>query len=220
MWREPDEGIWEIRGKRQHFTYSKVSAWTAIDRAIKFSEATGEDVPLDRWRAARDEIHAEVLAKGYDAERNTFVQYYGGSGLDASLLLIPISGFLPADDPRVLGTIDAIQQEICEGPFVWRYSTEDGVDGLAGGEGAFLICSFWLVSALATAGRVEEAERNLEQLGAAKRCRPPQRGVRPPEQTPAGQLPAGVLAHRTVARHLRDQRSTPVGHIRPPARPG
>ena len=168
MWREPDEGIWEIRGKRQHFTYSKVSAWTAIDRAIKFSEATGEDVPLDRWRAARDEIHAEVLAKGYDAERNTFVQYYGGSGLDASLLLIPISGFLPADDPRVLGTIDAIQQEICEGPFVWRYSTEDGVDGLAGGEGAFLICSFWLVSALATAGRVEEAERNLEQLTALR----------------------------------------------------
>jgi GH15 family glucan-1,4-alpha-glucosidase len=168
MWREPDEGIWEIRGKRQHFTYSKVSAWTAIDRAIKFSEATGEDVPLDRWRAARDEIHAEVLAKGYDAERNTFVQYYGGNRLDASLLLIPIFGFLPADDPRVLGTIDAIQQEICEGPFVWRYSTEDGVDGLAGGEGAFLICCFWLVSALAMAGRVEEAERNLEQLTALR----------------------------------------------------
>ena len=104
MWREPDEGIWEIRGKRQHFTYSKVSAWTAIDRAIKFSEATGENVPLDRWRAARDEIHAEVLAKGYDAERNTFVQYYGGAAW-MSLLLIPISGFLPADDPRVLGTI-------------------------------------------------------------------------------------------------------------------
>jgi GH15 family glucan-1,4-alpha-glucosidase len=168
MWREPDEGIWEIRGKRQHFTYSKVSAWTAIDRAIKYFEATGEDAPLDRWRAARDEIHAEVLAKGYDAERNTFVQYYGGNSLDASLLLIPIFGFLPADDPRVLGTIDAIQQEICEGPFVWRYSTEVGVDGLAGGEGAFLICCFWLVSALAAAGRVEEAERNLEQLTALR----------------------------------------------------
>ena len=112
----------------------------------------------------RDEIHAEVLAKGYDAERNTFVQYYGGKGLDASLLLIPASGFLPAEDPRVLGTIEAIQREICDGPFVWRYSTEEGVDGLAGGEGAFLICSFWLVSALAKAGRVEAAERNLEQL--------------------------------------------------------
>jgi GH15 family glucan-1,4-alpha-glucosidase len=164
MWRDPDEGIWEIRGQRQHFTYSKVSAWTAVDRAIKFSEATGADAPLDRWRAVRDEIHAEVLAKGYDAERNTFVQYYGGKGLDASLLLIPSSGFLPAEDPRVLGTIDAIQREICDGPFVWRYSTEGGVDGLAGSEGAFLICSFWLVSALAQAGRVEEAERNLQQL--------------------------------------------------------
>jgi GH15 family glucan-1,4-alpha-glucosidase len=164
MWRDPDEGIWEIRGQRQHFTYSKVSAWTAIDRAVKYAEATGADAPLDRWRAVRDEIHAEVLAKGYDAERNTFVQYYGGKGLDASLLLIPASGFLPAEDPRVLGTIEAIQREICDGPFVWRYSTEEGVDGLAGGEGAFLICSFWLVSALAKAGRVEAAERNLEQL--------------------------------------------------------
>jgi GH15 family glucan-1,4-alpha-glucosidase len=164
MWREPDEGIWEIRGQRQHFTYSKVSAWTAIDLAIKYYEATGADAPLDRWRAVRDEIHAEVLAKGYDPERNTFVQYYGGNGLDASLLLLPTFGFLPADDPRFLGTIDAIQREICEGPFVWRYSTEEGVDGLAGSEGAFLICCFWLVSALASAGRVEEAERNLEQL--------------------------------------------------------
>jgi GH15 family glucan-1,4-alpha-glucosidase len=164
MWRDPDEGIWEIRGQRQHFTYSKVSAWTAIDRAVKVAEATGADAPLDRWRGVRDEIHAEVLAKGYDAERNTFVQYYGGKGLDASLLLIPESGFLPAEDPRVLGTIEAIQREICDGPFVWRYSTEESVDGLAGGEGAFLICSFWLVSALAKAGRVEAAERNLEQL--------------------------------------------------------
>ena len=164
MWREPDEGIWEIRGQRQHFTYSKVSAWTAVDRAIKLAEATEEDAPLERWRSVRDEIHAEVMAKGYDPERNTFVQYYGGKGLDASLLLIPTFGFLPADDPRVVGTIEAIQQEICEGPFVWRYSTEEGVDGLAGSEGAFLICSFWLVSALAGAGRVEEAERNLEQL--------------------------------------------------------
>jgi GH15 family glucan-1,4-alpha-glucosidase len=164
MWREPDEGIWEIRGQRQHFTYSKVSAWTAIDRAIRISEATGADAPLDRWRAVRDEIYAEVLAKGYDEERNTFVQYYGGKGLDASLLLIPIFGFLPGQDPRIVGTIDAIQREICEGPFVYRYSTEEGVDGLAGSEGAFLICSFWLVSALARAGRVEEAERNLEQL--------------------------------------------------------
>jgi GH15 family glucan-1,4-alpha-glucosidase len=165
-WREPDEGIWEIRGKPQHFTYSKVSAWTALDRAIKFAEGTGLTAPLDRWRRVRDEIHAEVCAQGFDRGRNTFVQYYGATGLDASLLLIPISGFLPPQDPRVLGTIDAIQREISSGPFVWRYATEEGVDGLAGSEGTFLICSFWLVSALALAGRVEEAERNLEQLRA------------------------------------------------------
>ena len=165
-WRDPDEGIWEIRGKPQHFTYSKVSAWTALDRAIKFAEGTGPAAPLERWRRVRDEIHADVCMHGFDRERNTFVQYYGAKGLDASLLLIPILGFLPPQDPRVLGTIDAIQREICSGPYVRRYSTEEGVDGLAGSEGTFLICSFWLVSALALAGRVEEAERNLEQLRA------------------------------------------------------
>ena len=122
--------------------------------------------PLERWRRVRDEIHADVCQHGFDKERNSFMQYYGSSVLDASLLLIPITGFLPATDPRVLGTIDAIQREICSGPLVFRYSTEDGIDGLAGSEGAFLICSFWLVSALALAGRVEEAERNLEQLQA------------------------------------------------------
>jgi GH15 family glucan-1,4-alpha-glucosidase len=163
-WREPDEGIWEIRGKRQHFTFSKVSAWTAVDRAIKLSEDTGRAAPLERWRRLRDEIHADVCANGFDARRNSFVQYYGATGLDASLLLLPISGFLPPRDPRVLGTIAAVQREICSGPLVWRYSTDEGVDGLAGGEGAFLICSFWLVSALALAGRVDEARRNLEQL--------------------------------------------------------
>ena len=167
-WREPDEGIWEIRGQRQHFTYSKVAAWTAMDRAIKIAEATGLDAPLARWCGVRDEIHAEVCARGFDAQRNTFVQYYGAKGLDASLLLMPISGFLPATDPRVLGTIEAIQREISSGPFVWRYATADGVDGLAGHEGAFLICSFWLVSALAMAGRVEQAEQHLDQLRALR----------------------------------------------------
>ena len=165
-WREPDEGIWEIRAERQHFTSSKVSAWTALDRAIKLIETTGRAAPLERWRRVRDEIHADVCAHGFDTERNSFVQYYGSKGLDASLLLIPVSGFLPPQDPRVLGTIDAIQREICSGPFVWRYSTDEEIDGLAGSEGAFLICSFWLVSALALAGRIEEAERNLEQLRA------------------------------------------------------
>jgi GH15 family glucan-1,4-alpha-glucosidase len=165
-WREPDEGIWEVRGERQHFTYSKVSAWTAFDRAIKLAEGAGRALPLERWRRVRDEIHADVCAHGFDADRRSFVQYYGAKGLDASLLLIPASGFLPPQDPRVLGTIDAIQREICSGPFVWRYSTDEGMDGLAGSEGTFLICSFWLISALALAGRVEEAERNLEELRA------------------------------------------------------
>lgn len=165
-WRERDEGIWEIRGKSQHFTYSKVSAWAAIDRAIKLAEGTGRNAPLERWRRVRDEIHADVCMNGFDRKRNTFVQYYGGTGMDASLLLIPISGFLPPQDPRVLGTIDAIQKEICNGPFVYRYATEAGVDGLAGDEGTFLICSFWLVSALALAGRIEEAEHNFKRLRA------------------------------------------------------
>jgi len=163
-WREPDEGIWEVRGERKHFTFSKVSAWAALESAIRLAEGTGRAAPLERWRRVRDEIHADVCAHGFDTKRNSFVQHYGGTGLDASLLLIPIFGFLPPQDPRVLATIDAIQREICSGPFVWRYSTDEGVDGLAGSEGAFLICSFWLVSALALAGRVEEAERNLEQL--------------------------------------------------------
>jgi GH15 family glucan-1,4-alpha-glucosidase len=164
QWREPDEGIWEVRGQRQHFTYSKVSAWTAMDRAVKVAEKAGLDVPLERWRATRDEIHAEVCERGFDVEKNSFVQHYGGKGLDASLLLIPVSGFLPATDPRVVGTIEAIQREICSGPFVWRYSTEGGVDGLAGSEGAFLICSFWLVAALAMMGRVDEAIEHMREL--------------------------------------------------------
>jgi GH15 family glucan-1,4-alpha-glucosidase len=160
-----EDGLGGICDDHQILCFA-LALWNALDRAIKFAEGTGRAVPLDRWRRVRDEIHADVCAHGFDTERNTFVQYYGATGLDASLLLIPISGFLPPQDRRVLGTIDAIQREICSGPYVWRYSTEEGVDGLAGSEGTFLICSFWLVSALALAGRVEEAKRNLEQLRA------------------------------------------------------
>lgn len=167
-WREPDEGIWEVRGNRQHFVYSKVSAWVAFDRAIKMHEESGIPAPLERWRQVRDEIHREVCERGFDPEKNSFVQYYGAKALDASLLLIPVSGFLPPDDPRVVGTVEAIQREITSGPFVWRYSTEEGVDGLAGSEGAFLICSFWLVAALALIGRTEEAKANLRQLAALR----------------------------------------------------
>jgi GH15 family glucan-1,4-alpha-glucosidase len=163
-WQEPDEGIWEVRGRRQHFTYSKFAAWFAVDRALKIAETTGGVVPVERWEQLREAIHADICQNGYDAGRNTFVQYYGGTTLDASLLLITGSGFLADDDPRIVGTVDAVQRELSTGPFVSRYSTDEAVDGLPGSEGAFLICSFWLVNALAIVGRKEEAHRNLEAL--------------------------------------------------------
>jgi GH15 family glucan-1,4-alpha-glucosidase len=163
-WREPDEGIWEVRGQRQHFTYSKFSAWYAVDRALKLVDLIGREAPVERWQRLRDSIHNDICEHGYDVERNTFVQYYGSKALDASLLLIPGSGFLANDDPRMTGTVDAAIRELASGPFVSRYSTEEGVDGLAGHEGAFLICSFWLVNALAAVGRTAEAKRNLDAL--------------------------------------------------------
>jgi GH15 family glucan-1,4-alpha-glucosidase len=163
-WREPDEGIWEVRGERQHFTYSKFSAWYAVDRAIKMSEVSDREFPVERWQRLRDEIHEEICSHGYDTEMRSFVQYYGAKAVDASLLLIPGSGFLENDDPRIVGTVDAVQRELASGPFVSRYLTEEGVDGLAGTEGAFLICSFWLVNALAHIGRKDEAQHNLDAL--------------------------------------------------------
>jgi GH15 family glucan-1,4-alpha-glucosidase len=163
-WREPDEGIWEIRGQRQEFTYSKFAAWYAVDRALKIVEMAGQKAPMERWQRLREAIHEDICQHGYDADRNTFVQYYGGKTVDASLLLIPGSGFLPDDDPRVVGTVDAVERELATGPFVSRYTTAEGVDGLAGSEGAFLICSFWLVNALAAVGRKEDAQRNFDAL--------------------------------------------------------
>jgi GH15 family glucan-1,4-alpha-glucosidase len=163
-WREPDEGIWEVRGQRQHFTYSKFAAWFAVDRALKVAAMTGRAAPVARWHRLRATIHADICRNGYDADRNTFVQSYGARTLDASLLLIPGSGFLPDDDPRIVGTVDAVQRALASGPFVSRYAPDEAVDGLPGSEGAFLICSFWLVNALATVGRVAEARRNLEAL--------------------------------------------------------
>ncbi len=143
-WQEPDEGIWEVRGPRRHFTHSKVMAWVAFDRAIKDMQAFGLDGPLERWQQVRDAIHAQVCAQGYDAQANTFVQSYGSPHLDASLLLIPQVGFLSADDPRVRGTIDAIERKLVVDGLVLRYSSAVGTDGLPPGEGAFLPCSFWL----------------------------------------------------------------------------
>jgi GH15 family glucan-1,4-alpha-glucosidase len=165
-WRQPDDGIWEVRGPRRHFTHSKVMAWVAFDRAVHAIERYHLPGPADRWRAMRDEVHDEVCAKGYDAERGTFVQYYGSKSLDASLLMIPLVGFLPADDRRVHGTIDAIQRELLHDGFVRRYQTADGgdVDGLPQGEGAFLPCSFWLADSLSMVGRQAEALDLFERL--------------------------------------------------------
>ncbi|MFF9818769.1 glycoside hydrolase family 15 protein [Streptomyces sp. NPDC014006] len=167
-WQEPDEGIWEVRGPRRHFVHSKVMAWVAVDRTIKLLESGEADGPLERWRELRDEIHREVCEKGYDEERNTFTQSYGSKELDASLLLIPQMGFLPPDDKRVIGTIEAIQRELSTSDgFILRYPTEgqhEGVDGLPGDEGAFLACSFWMADDLAMIGRVDEARKLFEKL--------------------------------------------------------
>ena len=167
-WDEPDEGIWEVRGPRRHFVHSKVMAWVAVDRTIKLIESGDAEGPLERWHQLRDDIHRDVCERGYDAERNTFTQSYGSQELDASLLLIPQMGFLPPDDKRVIGTIEAIQRELStEDGFVLRYPTEGddaGVDGLEGDEGAFLACSFWLADDLAMIGRVDEARRLFEKL--------------------------------------------------------
>ncbi|MDQ0911703.1 GH15 family glucan-1,4-alpha-glucosidase [Streptomyces canus] len=165
-WRQPDEGLWEVRGGRRDFVHSKVMVWVAADRAVRALEAFPElSGDLDGWRALRDEAHREVCERGYDAERNTFTQYYGSRALDASLLLIPRVGFLAPDDPRVVGTVDAIRTELDHGGLVRRYSAEETtVDGLPGGEGTFLVCSFWLADALHMTGRAKEARELFERL--------------------------------------------------------
>ncbi|MEV6166317.1 glycoside hydrolase family 15 protein [Streptomyces sp. NPDC052052] len=165
-WREPDEGLWEIRGQRRHFVHSKVMAWVAADRVVRTLEKnpslTGD---AERWRMMRDAVHREVCEKGFDPERNTFTQSYGSRNLDAAALLIARTGFLPPDDPRMIGTVDAIRAELGSGCLVRRYSTDGGsIDGLPGSEGAFLACSFWLADALLLTGRAEEAGELFEQL--------------------------------------------------------
>jgi GH15 family glucan-1,4-alpha-glucosidase len=165
-WREPDEGIWEVRSERRHFTHSKVMAWVAADRAVKAVERFGLEGPADRWKKLRAEIHDEVCERGFDAGRGVFVQSYGSTELDASLLLMPLVGFLPADDERVAGTVAAIERELCRNGFVYRYSHDvpEPIDGLPPGEGAFLACTFWLADNYALAGREEEARRLFESL--------------------------------------------------------
>ena len=164
IWQQPDDGIWEVRGGRRHFTHSKVMAWLAFDRAVCSAVEFDLEAPVERWRAVRDAIHAQVCAEGFDPAQNSFVQSYGSSALDASLLLIPIVGFLPADDPRVRGTLAAIEKGLLRNGLVIRYDTGDGQDGLPPGEGAFLACSFWLADNYALQGRFEEAQALFDRL--------------------------------------------------------
>jgi GH15 family glucan-1,4-alpha-glucosidase len=163
-WSEPDHGIWEMRGPQRHFTHSKVMAWVAFDRAAKAVTRFGLPGPADRWRALADRIHAEVCREGFDAGLNSFVQYYGGRTLDGALLMLPLVGFLPPDDPRIAGTVAAIEERLCVDGLVRRYVPDEGIDGLPGGEGVFLACSFWLVDNLALMGRHAEARALFERL--------------------------------------------------------
>jgi GH15 family glucan-1,4-alpha-glucosidase len=163
-WQEPDEGIWEVRGPRRHFTHSKVMAWVAFDRALKDAEAYGLDGPVDRWRAVRDLIHAQVCERAFDPRTNSFMQSYDSPHYDASVLLLPQVGFLPPDDPRVRGTVAAIERHLVVDGLVLRYSTATDVDKLPPGEGAFLACSFWLADALVLTGRRSDGAALFERL--------------------------------------------------------
>ncbi|MFB4271706.1 glycoside hydrolase family 15 protein [Nonomuraea sp. GTA35] len=164
-WRDPDHGLWEIRGPRRHFTHSKILSWVAADRMVRTAESGDHAGPADRWKALREEIHREVCEHGYDAEHNTFTQFYGSRGVDAALLLIPRLGFLPPSDPRVPGTVEAVRRELGRDGLVLRHRHDlDNLDELTGGEGTFLACSFWLADALALLGRGEEARELFERL--------------------------------------------------------
>jgi GH15 family glucan-1,4-alpha-glucosidase len=164
-WREKDSGIWEVRGPARHFTHSKVMSWVAFDRAVRLCDEHGHDGPVERWRALRDEIHAQVLANAWSERKQAFAQSYGADELDAAVLLMPLVGFLPATDPRVVSTVDAIRRELTVDGLVLRYRPEEsGVDGLPAGEGVFLACTFWLVMVLELQGLHDEARELFERL--------------------------------------------------------
>jgi GH15 family glucan-1,4-alpha-glucosidase len=164
IWQLPDQGIWETRGGPQEFTYSKMMAWVAFDRAVLLAEQLGYDAPVEKWKNLRDTIHEEICAKGFSEKKNSFVQAYGSDLLDASLLQIPLVGFLPGSDPRVKGTVEAIERELMPDGLVLRYDTTKVDDGLPPGEGVFLACSFWMVSSLQAIGRKDEARALFERL--------------------------------------------------------
>jgi GH15 family glucan-1,4-alpha-glucosidase len=163
-WHKPDDGLWEIRGPRRHFTHSKVMAWVAFDRAVKSIEQFHCKGPVDRWRAVRDQIHADVCRHGYSAKSGSFTQSYDSDDVDASLLMLPMVGFLPAHDPRILGTVAAVEKQLMHDGLVLRYNTQSQIDGLPPGEGTFLPCSFWLADTLGLAGRRDDACRLFERL--------------------------------------------------------
>ncbi|MBU1588484.1 MAG: glycoside hydrolase family 15 protein, partial [Actinobacteria bacterium] len=163
-WRRPDNGIWEIRGPEREFTHSRVMLWSAVDCAVRAVEEFGLDGPVERWRALRDEMRDDIEARGFDQERNSYTQYYGASGVDASLLQLSQVGYVAADDPRMLGTVAAIEEELLEHGLLLRYRTESGVDGLPAGENAFLACSFWLVEQYARSGRLDDAIALMDTL--------------------------------------------------------
>jgi len=218
-WQEPDEGIWEIRGPRQHFVHSKVMAWVAADRAVQAVENCGVAGPVDRWRRLRDEIHSEVCRRGFDADRNTFVQHYGSHSLDAALLLISPVGFLPPQDPRVVGTIEAIVSALAHDEFVLRYDGGSGVDGLSGKEGAFIACSFWLAENLGLSGRQEDGRKLFDQLlGLANDL-----GILSEEYDPHRRVPLGntpqAFSHVALVHAARALgASRPVGSRQHPER--
>jgi GH15 family glucan-1,4-alpha-glucosidase len=165
-WSDPDDGIWEVRGPRQQFTHSKVMAWVAFDRAVRAVEVHGLDGPVDQWRAIRDAIHAEVYDQGWNPDVGAFTQFYGAAELDASLLMMPLVGFLAPDDERMVRTVEAIQKRLTKDGFVLRYENTSGVDGLPGSEGMFLPCTLWLVGCLRLMGRIDEATALFQQVGA------------------------------------------------------
>ncbi len=187
VWREPDAGMWEVRGELRRFTFSRVMAWVAVDRAIKVAEGFGEEAPLDEWRDLRETIKADIWDNGFDRERNTFVRAYDDRGLDASLLLLGQVGFIAADDPAYVGTVEAVERELLVEGFLLRYRTETAADGLPPGEGVFLACSFWLADAYAAIGRRDEAKALFERLLTLRN----DLGLLAEEYDPAGQRQAG-----------------------------
>ncbi len=216
-WDQPDEGIWEVSGPRRHFTHSKVAAWLAFDRAIKTVEKFGEEGPVERWRAVREQLHTEICTRGYDASRHTFTQYYGSKELDAALLLMPLVGFLEPEDPRVHGTVDAIERELMHNGFLRRYTTRDDgkIDGLPQGEGAFLACSFWLADNYVLLGRHDDARALFERLIAVRN----DLGLLAEEYDPVRKRMVGnfpqALSHVALintARNLSREKGGPAEH--------